>query len=138
MKRCKGGCSSSFTPVRRSWKCRTFSHRPQPWREVHEEFPNLTLVLAHLGGYRMREDARTHLLGRGVYLDMSYCPDLNDQELAEIIRTHGANRVLFGTDFPWSHPAKDLERLCRLDLTQAEIEAVAWRNAARLLGLARP
>ncbi len=93
------------------------------------------MVLSHLGGYRMREEAKAHLLGQDLYLDVSYCHDLRDEELAEIIRAHGADRVLFGTDFPWSHAAKDLERLRALGLSPTELEAVAWRNAAGLLGL---
>jgi len=109
--------------------------RPAALARVRERFPHLVIVAAHMGGFRLRDEAKDYVVGKAQYLETSYCTDLTDQELAATIRLHGVDRVLFGTDFPWSHARADLERLCRLGLTQAETEAVAWRNASRLLGL---
>ena len=111
--------------------------QPEALARVQEAFPDLTMVVAHMGGYQMWGQVREHLVGRDIYLDTSYCPegDLKGEEMAALIRDHGAARVVFGTDFPWGHPGKDITRLCELGLNQEEIEAIAWQNAQDLLGL---
>jgi predicted TIM-barrel fold metal-dependent hydrolase len=111
--------------------------RPAALARVHQRFPDLRMVVAHMGGYQMWDEVRSHLVGRDVYFDSSYCGEdgLSDDDFVQLARAHGVERVLFGTDFPWSHPRKDLERLRSTDLTPAELEAIEWRNAAALLHL---
>jgi predicted TIM-barrel fold metal-dependent hydrolase len=48
----------------------------------------------------------------------------------EIIRAFGAERVLFGTDFPMWDAADELRLLNGLGLAQEEMELILWRNAA--------
>jgi predicted TIM-barrel fold metal-dependent hydrolase len=119
---------------------RPFEHvhaQPAAVARVHAAFPELTMVVAHMGGYQMWDEVREHLVGEDLFLDTSYCPerDIADEDLRALIRDHGAERVVFGTDFPWAHPEPDIARLCRLGLRQEEVEAIAWENAQRLLGL---
>jgi hypothetical protein len=111
--------------------------KPEAFARVHRAFPGLTMVIAHMGGYQVWDEVRRHLVGQEVYFDTSYCSEeeLSTDEFRELIRAHGAERVVFGTDYPWGHPAGDLARLCAMGLSEAEVEAVAWRNAARVLGL---
>lgn len=112
---------------------------PEAYARLLARFPRLTLVLAHLGGYLMWNEVREHLLGRPLYLDTSYCPEesLPDAEMRQLILDHGVSRVLFASDFPWRRPKQDLERLLGLGLSPDEVEAIAWGNAAQLLGLGR-
>jgi len=111
--------------------------QPAALARVHAAFPQLTMVVAHMGGYQMWDAVREHLLGGDVFFDTSYCPatELGDEEMRALIRDHGAERVLFATDFPWAHPQPDIARLCGLGLHRDEVEAIAWENAQRLLGL---
>lgn len=111
--------------------------QPAALARVREAFPGLTMVVAHMGGYQMWDDVRAHLLGSDVTFDTSYCAedDLPAEDLAGLIREHGVERVVFGSDFPWGHPGRDLQRLLTLGLAPGEVEAIAWRNAADLLGL---
>jgi uncharacterized protein len=51
------------------------------------------------------------------------------------MRGHGVDRILFGSDGPWTDAGAELAELDQLGLTSDELEAVLWRNAARLLGL---
>jgi predicted TIM-barrel fold metal-dependent hydrolase len=108
---------------------------PAALADVHARFPQLTMVIAHLGGYQMWGEVRQHLLGEQVYLDASYCPpeQLPDHEFLNLVRSHGTDRVVFGSDFPWSDPGRDLDRLRGLPLLRDELGAIAWRNAASLL-----
>ena len=111
--------------------------QPAAVARVHAAFPGLQMVVAHMGGYQMWDGVREHLVGKDLFLDTSYCPerDIGDDDLRALIRDHGAERVVFATDFPWAHPGPDIARLCALGLRQEEVEAIAWENAARLLGL---
>ena len=112
---------------------------PDRLANVHHKFPNLIMVAAHFGGFRVFDAVEKHLIGQpNVYLDTSYCPpeDLPDARMIAMIRAHGAQKILFATDAPFGDPAADLQRLLNLGLSQDEIEDICWRNAARLLGLA--
>jgi hypothetical protein len=60
---------------------------------------------------------------------------LENKEAVEMIRTIGANRVMFGTDYPWIDPVSNIERICGLALTEEEKQKILGGNAARLLGL---
>ncbi|MFB3880047.1 MAG: amidohydrolase family protein [Armatimonadota bacterium] len=111
--------------------------RPESLARVHKAFPRLMMVVAHMGGYRVWDEVRRHLVGEEVYFDTSYCDerDLSAADMRDLIGAHGAHRVLFGTDYPWGEVSRDLDRLCAMGLGEAELEAIAWRNAAELLGL---
>jgi len=106
-------------------------------RVVRDKFPGLTMIVAHLGGYRGWSEAEEDLGGTGVYWDTSFCQAdaLPDDEFARLVRRHGTDKVVFASDFPVADPGADANRLCSLDLTQDEKEDIAWRNAARLLGM---
>jgi len=110
---------------------------PDRLLRVHQRFPGLTIIVAHMGGYQSWEQSEDMLCGTGVYLDISYCPaeELPDSDLVRMIRKHGARKTLFASDFPFADPKTDIERLVALPLSDEEKEDIAWRNAARLLGL---
>jgi len=111
--------------------------QPAALVNVREMFPRLTMVVAHFGGYLMWDEVRRHLVGRDLYFDTSFCSqdDMSDDEMVELIRSHGARRVVFATDFPWGRPIRDAARLGRLALRDEEKELIAWQNARDLLGL---
>jgi len=104
---------------------------------VKEMFPRLTMVVAHLGGYLMWDEVRRHLVGRDLYFDTSFCSrdHMSDEQMVDLIRSHGTGRVVFATDFPWGRPARDVARLHDLALSDEEKELIAWQNARDLLGL---
>jgi len=103
---------------------------------VLDNFPNLTLIAAHLGGYRHWEDSARSLYGRDLYIDTSSSlAFLEKKQAADIIRTHGADRVLFGTDFPMWLQKEELERFMALGLTREENELILYKNSKRLFGI---
>jgi predicted TIM-barrel fold metal-dependent hydrolase len=53
---------------------------------------------------------------------------------AAAVERLGADRVLFGTDYPMQHPSVELAKLHALDLTDEARDKIAWRNAHRILG----
>ena len=101
-----------------------------------EQRSTAKIVIAHLGGYRMWDQVEEHLLGRDLYFGTSYVfGHLDSSRAARIIRSHGIDRVLFGSDFPFSQQQKDIQAILELDINQGEKERILGRNAALLLGL---
>ncbi|MDF1542306.1 MAG: amidohydrolase family protein [Anaerosomatales bacterium] len=109
---------------------------PEAFARVIDAWPDLTAVLAHLGGFREWEGVAEHLVGRDVWLDTAYTlGHLPDAEFVRMVRAHGVDRVLFGSDGPWTDSAEEIALLRSSGLTGAELEAVLGLNAERLLGL---
>lgn len=109
---------------------------PPTFKRLIAEHPELTIILAHLGGYQIWDEVTEHLLGERVYLDTAYTlGHLPPEDVAAIIRGHGTDRILFGSDGPWTDAGAEVRELHELGLSSDELEAVLWRNAAELLGL---
>jgi predicted TIM-barrel fold metal-dependent hydrolase len=107
---------------------------PASFVAVLDGFPGLRLVLAHLGGYREWDGVAELLVGRDVYLDTAFTlGHLPDADIVEIVREHGAHRVMFGSDGPWTDAAAEIAWLRRLALSEAETEAVLGGTAEGLL-----
>lgn len=117
-------------------------------RAVRQTGP-VTLVLAHMGGWRSWDEVEALLPGTGVYLDTAFSlgdipsdgwyapeelPMLDQERFVRMVRKFGAHHVLFGTDSPWGGQARELEQLRALPLTEEERDAILGGNARRLLG----
>jgi len=108
---------------------------PTNFRKVLDRFPRLRLVVAHLSFPHV--EGLLELASRypNLYTDLSFLlsnSEITDDMFCRVIRDFGPERVLFGSDFPWCDPEKDLDRLLKLDLSDNELEMVAWRNAATI------
>ncbi|MBQ7100638.1 MAG: amidohydrolase family protein, partial [Clostridia bacterium] len=55
------------------------------------------------------------------------------EQFLRIVQNHGADRILFGSDSPWSNASRELEILNSLPLTAAEKQLITGGNARRLL-----
>ncbi len=102
---------------------------------VLDRHPDLRMVAAHLGGWKAWDEVRKHLLGRDLWMEMSFSLTwMPDEEVVELITAHGCEKVLFGTDSPWADQSRDIQHFGRLALTDAQKRAVLGGNARRLLG----
>lgn len=110
---------------------------PKAFATVAEEIPELTLILAHLGGERCWDDVERYLVGRkNVYLDTAFLSfDITPEQAERIIRTHGTDRVLFASDCPWDKPLAVRDLIANMHFTPDEQTAIFSGNAVRLLGL---
>jgi len=109
---------------------------PAAFAEVLDAYPGIKMVLAHLGGYRMWDEVEEILVGRDdVYFDTAYTlGEMPDEQLLRIIRGHGTDKVLFGTDSPWTDLEKEIRfYLSRDELSAADKEALFHGNAESLL-----
>lgn len=110
---------------------------PNRIKPILDIYKNLTVIGAHLGGYTVWETAAETLSGyKNFYVDCSsslyaFTPERS----REIIRMYGADRVLFGTDYPMWNPKEELSRLRALNLDEDELNGILYKNAVRLFGL---
>ena len=108
---------------------------PRRVRAVLDRHPSLRLIATHMGGWNMWEEVREHLLGTQALLETSFSlAHMPPEEATDMIRRHGADKVLFGTDWPWNDQAAEIQRVKQLDLTAPQRRAILCNNAARLLG----
>ncbi|MCD8153369.1 MAG: amidohydrolase family protein [Clostridiales bacterium] len=95
------------------------------------------LVAAHMGSNENYEESEEKLCGEGLYMDTAYSlMHMSGEQFVRMVRKHGADRVLFGTDAPWTIQKAGVERLRGMEgLSAQEKEQILWKNAAALLGI---
>jgi len=109
---------------------------PQAFARLLDRHPDLTVVLAHMGGWRQWDEVLRDLAGRDVYLDRSFTlPYLDEERFKELVAAHGVEKVLFGSDGPWGDLSRDVAQLRAMPFSRDALDAILWRNAASLLGL---
>ena len=91
-------------------------------------------MLAHLGNCIDNRETLDHLCGLDCYLDLSICyKTMADDKIKEVIKAHTADRILYGTDFPWGNIADTVKMIENLGLTAEEKEKIYHKNAEKLL-----
>lgn len=94
------------------------------------------VILAHMGGFQMWEEVSDLLVGEKVRFDTGVVARYMDSALAtEIIRAHGADKVLFATDSPWASYEDSVAFVEGLDLSEEDKHKIMGGNAAELLGI---
>ena len=107
---------------------------PRRLRHVLELFPNLDVIAAHFGGYSMQETAYQELKDKNCYFDISSSMMFMNEGVPEkYIRAYGAERFVYGTDFPLWDPRTEVPRFLNLKLTADELEQIAYKTALHIL-----
>lgn len=109
---------------------------PKRFRQISESLGGGTIVAAHLGGIKQWDEVEEELAGSQVYLDTSMGFEYYSKEqFLRIVKKHGADKILFASDSPWSRADKELETLNSLPLSQEEKDLILYKNAKGLLKL---
>lgn len=110
-----------------------FSH-PRRLKNVMDKFPRLQVIAAHLGGWSLFDEAFEILKNGDCYLDISSTTMFLPPEQVEYyIHGYGADRILFGTDFPLWNPEQEVASFKKLHLSSEEFERIAYKNALEIL-----
>ena len=123
-----------------------YSHPLQVDR-VATRFPNLTIVMAHMGNPWLIDCAAVLAKNQNVYADMSaffaenrsitaHDVEVFKQRMEQVrVFLYSYEKFLFGTDYPLYSQKEYLGAVQALTMEQAEREAVMYANAARLFGI---
>lgn len=109
---------------------------PESFADIAEKVPELIIVIAHLGGMLMFNDVEKYIAGKfsNIYLDTGMLSGyISKEQLFRIIRTHGADRILFGSDAPWDNPQNEIDLINSLPFDSDEKEKIFYKNAEELL-----
>lgn len=112
--------------------------RAEPERvlKVVEQFPDLKFITTHLGGWDEWDSVRQLLIGKPIYMELSFALDFLDQiRIRDMLLSHPPEFLLFGSDSPWADQFTTLKMLRKMELPQDLMDNILWNNAARLLGL---
>lgn len=107
---------------------------PGSFATLMRRFPEMRLVLAHMGSYKLWDQVAEQIAGCDAWFDTAYCPrNLPDDDFVELARKHGVEKVMFGTDGPWTNPEVEIAHLSSLGFTAEELDGILGGNAARML-----
>ncbi len=109
---------------------------PQMAAEVIREVRPEKLVLAHMGGNEMWDQVEELLVGENVYFDTGVVLDsMPREQFLRMVRNHGPEKILFGTDCPWADQKKYVDLMYEMPLTDEERTKIMSLNAVKLLGI---
>lgn len=115
---------------------------PIRWLSVLENFPELKLILAHMGNgfwdqtLEIADKFPQVMFDTAIAISHIDAPTtLSDDEAVKMIKKIGPQRILFGSDYPWVNPAGDIKRINRLKISNEDKKMILGENAVRLFNL---
>ncbi len=133
-----GDCVSPMARLR-------FSH-PLAIDDLAFRFPELKIVMAHMGNPWIRDAAEVIYKNENVYADLSGLvtglPEAYKEEyrvrlleqLESAIYYCGADNLMFGTDYCLASHADSLDFFSRLQIRKADMRKILFENALKLYG----
>ena len=122
---------------------------PQMARHVVEQVGDFKFVLAHMGGWKNWSDVLKFLGDTKVFIDTSFSTGkiiprndfhwseddlklLDAAQFMEFVKIFGADRILFGTDSPWTSQKNSIDFIKNLPLDDTDKNKILGANARRL------
>lgn len=98
------------------------------------QFPKTNFILGHMGfGPADREALEAAAELENFFLETSTGSYLH---IKQSVEKAGAGKIIFGSEYPLSHPAVELKKILLLDLPEGEREKILGGNIRTLLRLA--
>ena len=122
------------------------TYRPMLLDEVAQRHPRLNIVMDHLGGYALFDEALAVLHNNGnVYAGLTQCSGrakvytLLRDRLDVLLETVGPDRIIYGLDYPWNDDneaalAEDLAWIRSWGLSREDTAKILGGNILRLIG----
>ena len=99
-----------------------------------QQFPKVTFILAHMGSLAFVWDAiEVARAWPNVYLETSGMT--SPRMLRRAVDEIGPERILFGSDYPYWHPAVERARIETAELGEVVTQMILGENVSRLLDL---
>lgn len=112
------------------------------WITILEEFKDLKLVLAHMGSgcwdqaIEISDKFPQVMFDTAISVSYIDAPTtLDDDEAADMIRTIGSKRVMFGSDYPWIDPKREIEHIKHLPISNETKELILGQNARKFFDI---
>lgn len=100
--------------------------------KVADLYPNLTIVMYHMGGIKWKEGIERVKKYDNVYAEIS--SSVTDRGMVEkAVEVLGYERVLFGVDMPYLDPAVSLGKVLGAEISKEAKEAILCENALKFL-----
>ncbi len=100
-------------------------------------YTSLTVVGAHLGGWSVWDQAVEAFKDLpNFYVDCSSCFGfIKKEKVKDLIKQYGAEKVLFGTDYPMWSPSEEINAFLSLSLDEFENRCILNMNAKKVFNL---
>ena len=125
---------------------------PKMCRNVINNIGEFKFVLAHMGGWRNWDEVPLYLEDTTAYLDTSFSSGriqalsdgywddkdkamLDKEGFKKLVNAFGSNRILFGSDSPWSSQKEAAEYIRSLGLSDEDLDNIMYSNTAKLLDI---
>ncbi|RJS85118.1 amidohydrolase [Candidatus Bathyarchaeota archaeon] len=120
-------------------------YRPLLIDDVAYTFPDLKIIIEHVGGRGMYEEALALLLNKkNVYAGISSCLNrethkawyIGGEKVEELVYLIGEERLIYGTDFPYNDAEeikRDINTIMNLNLPQHVKDDILGGNLEKLL-----
>ncbi|MBQ7476684.1 MAG: amidohydrolase family protein [Selenomonadaceae bacterium] len=125
---------------------------PKMARHVIEEIGEFNFILAHMGGWKSWDEVLTELADVKIFMDTAFStekipaqndgyhkaedlPLLDAEKFSEFVKVFGSDKIIFGTDSPWTSQGKSIEFIKNLPISDADKNKILHDNAAKLLQL---
>ena len=111
---------------------------------------DIKIILAHMGGWKNWKEVAGNLantsamldtafaLGKITPLDDTFSEDflnlLNESEFLKLVSAFGCDRILFGTDSPWTEQKQSIDAIKKLPFSKEDKSKILGENAIKLLG----
>lgn len=118
---------------------------PLPIDEIAVDFPNLKIVIAHMGNPWLMDCAEILYRNKNVYADVSGIfvhggfdtpyGKMMIGKIKELIVYADSRKLLFGTDWPLAGMKEYINYVKKLGIAKKDLEFVMHKNAAELFGI---
>ena len=113
-----------------------FKSSPKQFANIAKELRGGTIIAAHLGGHDQWDEVEEYIVGTNIYLDTSMGFEYySHEQFLRIVKNHGADKILFGSDSPWSSADREIAAIRALPLMQTDKEKILFGNAKKLLNI---
>jgi predicted TIM-barrel fold metal-dependent hydrolase len=107
---------------------------PSQIADVAVRFPRISIIMAHIGKSLAVEAIASAKRSNNLFLETSGCSSRIGL-LEGAVKTLGADRIVFGSDWPCCHPAPEKVKIEVLKISKQEKQAIFSRNITRILSL---